>query len=191
MCLAYQLITVIIENREKNRIEHFPPHSVIDLQGFPTTAGCCRRVVKLCSLYNSNPAKIAVVWCLELCAATLFAQLLKFGAVRSIICGFLMAVCCWRHRLQCVVIMQSFLRLLKLCKLAVCKLYLTRRGRLTWCHGVLDHGLNLQRNIPLRTALNRAHGIMCLLMVTSFILDLMCRNGQWYCVKLDMMDNGS
>ena len=36
--------------------------------------------------------------------------------------------------------MRSFLRLLKLHKLAVGKL---SRGGLTWCHGVLDHGLNL------------------------------------------------
>ena len=74
----------------------------------------------------------------------LFVLLLKFGAVLSIICGFLMAVSCWRI-LQCTVIMQSFLRLLKLRKLAVCK----QRGSLTRCHHVLDHGLNLNRNIPL------------------------------------------
>ena len=62
--------------------------------------------------------------------------------------GFLMAVSCWRHRLQCIVIVRSFLRLLKLHKLAVGKLDLSRGG-LTLCHGVLDHGLNLHRNIPL------------------------------------------
>ena len=48
--------------------------------------------------------------------------------------------------LQCIVIVQSFLRLLKLHKLAVCK---GGGGGLTWCHGVLAHGLNLHRNIPL------------------------------------------
>ena len=42
-------------------------------------------------------------------AATQFVQLLKFGAVRSIIYGFLIAVSCWRHILQCIVIVQSFL----------------------------------------------------------------------------------
>ena len=44
--------------------------------------------------------------------------LLKFGIALRIIRGFLMAVSCWRHRLQCIVIMQCFLRLLKLHKLA-------------------------------------------------------------------------
>ena len=75
-------------------------------------------------------------------------MLLKFGAVLSIICGFLMAIYTWTHLLQCIVVVRSFLRMLKLCKLAVCKLYLSRGGP-TWCHGVLDHGLNLHRNIPL------------------------------------------
>ena len=88
---------------------------------------------ELCSLYNSNPAKLADVWCLHLCAAVQFVLLLKFGAVLSNICGLLMAVSCWRHRLQCIVIVQSFLRLLKL----------------TRCHGVSVHGLNLHQNIPL------------------------------------------
>ena len=60
----------------------------------------------------------------------------------------MMLVSLWRHILQCIVIMRSFLRLLKLCKLVVCKLDLSRRG-LTRCHGVLDYGLNLHRNIPL------------------------------------------
>ena len=46
--------------------------------------------------------------------------------------------------------MRSFLRLLKLHKLAVVKLDLLSWGGLTQCHGVLDHGLNLRRNIPLR-----------------------------------------
>ena len=56
--------------------------------------------------------------------------------------GFLMAVSTWRHILQCIVIIRSFLRLLKLHKLAVCNLDLLRGG-LTLCHGV---SLN---NIPL------------------------------------------
>ena len=41
-----------------------------------------------------------------------------------------MAVSWWRHRLQCIVIVQSFLRLLKLHKLAVGKLDLSRGGGL-------------------------------------------------------------
>ena len=63
--------------------------------------------------------------------------------------GFLKAVPWWRHRLQCIVIVQSFLCLPKLHKRAVGKLDLSRGG-LTLCHGVLDHGLNLHRNIPLK-----------------------------------------
>ena len=51
-----------------------------------------------------------------------------------------MVVSCWKLRLQCIVIIQSFLRLLKLHKLVVGKLDLSRGG-LTLCHGVLDHGL--------------------------------------------------
>ena len=51
--------------------------------------------------------------------------------------------------MQCIVIEQSFLRLLKLHKLAVGKLDLLRGG-LTRCHSVLDHGLNLRQNIPFK-----------------------------------------
>ena len=40
--------------------------------------------------------------------------------------GFLMAVSWWRHRLHCIVIIRSFLRLLKLNKLEVGKLDLSR-----------------------------------------------------------------
>ena len=75
-------------------------------------------------------------------------MLLKFGAVLSIICGFLMAIYTWTHLLQCIVVVRSFLRMLKLRKLAVRKLYLSRGGR-TRCQGVLEHGLNLHRNTPL------------------------------------------
>ena len=42
--------------------------------------------------------------------------------------GFLMAVSWWRHRLQRIVIVRSFLRLLKLHKLAVGKLDLARES---------------------------------------------------------------
>ena len=75
-------------------------------------------------------------------------MLLKFGAVLSIICGFLMAIYTWIHLLQCIVVVRLFLRMLKLHKLVVRKLYLSRRGH-TLCQGVLDHGLNLHWNIPL------------------------------------------
>ena len=64
--------------------------------------------------------------------------------------GFLVAVSSWSHILQCIVIVQSFLRLLKLHKLAVCKLDLSRGG-LARCHSVLDHGLNLRHNTPLNS----------------------------------------
>ena len=63
--------------------------------------------------------------------------------------GFLTVISWWRHRLQCIVVWQSFLRLLKLDKLEVGKPDLLRGG-LTCCHGVLDHGLNLHPNIPLK-----------------------------------------
>ena len=80
-------------------------------------------------------------------------MLLKFGAVLSIICGFLMAIYTWTHLLQCIVVVRSFLRMLKLCKIAVPKLYLSRGDR-TQRQGVLEHGLNLHRNIPLSYCAN-------------------------------------
>ena len=55
-------------------------------------------------------------------------MLLKFGAVLSIICGLLVAVYTWTHLLQCIVVVQSFLRMLKLRKLAVHKLCLPGGG---------------------------------------------------------------
>ena len=76
-------------------------------------------------------------------------MLLKFGAGLSIICGFLMAIYTWTHLLQCVVVVRSFLRMLKLRKLVVRKLYLSRGC--TRCQGVLERGLNLHRNILLNT----------------------------------------
>ena len=57
----------------------------------------------------------------------------------------------WR---KCIVIVRSFPRLLKLHKLAVGRLDLSRAGP-TWCHGVLDHGLILHRNIPLKLGRER------------------------------------
>ena len=94
----------------------------------------------------SFPTMISNVWCLEICTGTLF---LMFGAVLSIICGFLMAIYTWIHLQQCIVVVRSFLRILKLRKLAVRKLYLSRGGGRTWCQGVLEHWLNLHQNIPL------------------------------------------
>ena len=88
-------------------------------------------------------------------------MLLKFGAVLSIICGFSMAIYTWTHLLQRIVVVRSFLRMLKLRKLAVRKLYLSRGGR-TLCQGVLEHGLNLHRNIPLSE--------VCLQPDSSFLL---------------------
>ena len=95
------------------------------LAGLPHNRKLRQESGELCSLYNSNPAKLADVWCLELCAATLFVPSLKFGAVLSIIFGLLMAVSCWRHILP---IYYTFLMLLTICKLAVCKLDLSRGG---------------------------------------------------------------
>ena len=85
-------------------------------------------------------------------------MLLKFGAVLSIICGFLVVIYTWIHLLQCIVVVRLFLRMLKLCKLAVRKLYLSRGGH-TWWQGVLEHGLNLHRNIPLCTECLRRYRV--------------------------------
>ena len=49
--------------------------------------------------------------------------------------------------IDCSVVVRSFLRLLKLHKLAVGKLDLSRGGGFTRCHGLLDHGLNLSRPV--------------------------------------------
>ena len=76
-------------------------------------------------------------------------MLLKFGAVLSIIFGFLMARYTWIHLLQRIVVVRSFLRMVKIRKLAVRKLYVSRGVR-TRRQGVSDHGLNLHQNIPLR-----------------------------------------
>ena len=64
----------------------------------------------------------------------LFVLFLKFGAVLSVICGFLMAVSCWRRILQRIVIVRSFLRLLTLRKLASANL-ISRGGSysVSWC----------------------------------------------------------
>ena len=40
------------------------------------------------SCFNRNLAKLADVWCLKLCAGTLFVLLVKFGVVLSIIYGY-------------------------------------------------------------------------------------------------------
>ena len=47
----------------------------------------------------------------------------------------------------CIIMVRSFLRLLKLHKLTVCKLDLSGGSYSLSC--VLDHGLNLHRNLPL------------------------------------------
>ena len=47
---------------------------------------------EFCLSFPTNTAKVSSVWCLEIRAGTLFLMLLKYGAVLSIICGFLMVV---------------------------------------------------------------------------------------------------
>ena len=59
-------------------------------------------------------------------------------------------------KLQCIVIVRSFLRLLKLRKLAVGQLDLLRGS-----YGMLDHGLNLHRNIPSRPILTNVFEPSC------------------------------
>ena len=93
---------------KKNELSISNCTQLLTHQGFPTTSKLLQESGELCSLFNRNPAKLADVWCLELCAGTLR-----------------------RHRLQCIVIMRSFLRLLKLYKLAVYKLDL--RGGVSLC----------------------------------------------------------
>ena len=95
-------------------------HSVIDSSGLPVNRKLLQLSGTFCQLFSRNPAKLAKVRCPGLCAETLFVLLLKFGAVLSIICGFLVAVYVWIHLLQCTVVVWSFLRLIKLHKLAVC-----------------------------------------------------------------------
>ena len=99
----------------------------------------------------TNPAyliyPISNVWCLEICAGTLFLMLLKFGAVLSVIRGFLMAVYTWTHLLQCIAVVRSFLRMLKLCKQLPANFI--SRGWVLLGVTVLDYALNLHRNIPL------------------------------------------
>ena len=111
---------------------------------------------EFCLAFPINTAIISNVWCLEICAGTLFVMLLKFGAVLSIICGFLM-VYTWTHLLQCIVVVLSFLRLLKLRNLAVCKLYLSRGVLLvsrcvrTWIKLTPEYPFKLQsfgENLP-------------------------------------------
>ena len=94
---------------------------VIDSQGFPTATTLLQESGELCSLFSRNPAKLAVVWCLKLCVGTLFVLLLNFGIVWLWV-AFWWWFLGWSHRLQCIVIVRSFLRLLKLHTLAVGKL---------------------------------------------------------------------
>ena len=76
---------------------------------------------------------VAEIWCCSEHYLWLFVGSSLVEAYTAIYC-------------YCAVI--SEIRLLKLLKLVVCKLDLLRGG-FTRCHGVLGHGLNSQRNIPL------------------------------------------
>ena len=124
---------------------HGRTHSVFDVSGFPTRGSCCG---ELCSLYNRNSAKLAAVWCLELCAGTYLSCCWNLVLLWALSAAF------WQWFLvggiECCALLSCglFLRLLKLHQLGVCKLDLSRGG-LNRCHSVLDHGLNLHRNIPL------------------------------------------
>ena len=69
----------------------------------------------------------------------------------SLVLAFWWQFLSWRHRLQYIVMVWSFPRLLKLHKLAVRKFDLSRGG-LTRCHGVLNHRLNLRHNVTLNKA---------------------------------------
>ena len=128
MCLAHQFITVIIESEQgKEWNWAFLTALGNRLAGLPHN---CTLLQKsgLCSLFSRNPAKLADIWCLNL-----------MPLWWDPICTFAEVWCCsehylwlwvafwcqflgWRHRLQCIVNMRSFLRLLKLHKLVVRKL---------------------------------------------------------------------
>ena len=110
LCLTYQFITVIMESGQgKERNWAFLTALGNRLvRTSPQQEAAAGELKSVFSFQLRNPAKLAECWCLELCAETLFVLLLKFGAVLSIICGFLMAVSCWRRILQCVVILPSF-----------------------------------------------------------------------------------
>ena len=125
MCLAYQFVTVIIQSWQ-GKEQNWAFLTALD--------------------------KLTDVWCLELCAGTLFAEV--WCCCEHYLwqwVAFWWRCLGWRLILQCIFIMQSFLRLLNLHKLAVRKLDLSR-GRVTLCHSVLDHGFKLHKNIPLITA---------------------------------------
>ena len=98
--------------------------------------------------FPTNTATISNVWCLKICAGTLFLMLLKFGAVLSIICGFLMAV----------LYLDQFTAMY-CCHAVIAEDAKTTlaSGPQTWSlerestqfYGVLDHGLNVHWNNPL------------------------------------------
>ena len=120
MCLTCQFITVIIESGQGKGAISNPALGDHRVRTSPTWKLMGGRVKICLKLHNRNPAKLAEVRWPGLCAETLFVLLLKFGAVLSIICGFLVTVYIWIHLLQCIVVVRSFLRLIKLRKLAVC-----------------------------------------------------------------------
>ena len=94
----------------------------------PQWASCCRRVVS-CVHFSIAIRQSLQMFC-DVLGPYLYCcwSLVPFWALFVAMSGFLMAVSCWRHRLQCIVIVRSFLRLLKLHTLAVRKLDLLRRG---------------------------------------------------------------
>ena len=87
MCLGYQFITVTIKSGQGKEWNWAFLTALGNrlARASPQRASCW-------SCFNRNPAKLADVWCLQLCAGTLFVLLLKFSAVLIIICGFLLAV---------------------------------------------------------------------------------------------------
>ena len=75
MCLAYKFTAVIIESWQgKEQNWAFLTALGNQLAGLPHNRKLRQESGELYSLYNSNPAKLAAVWCLELCADTLFAE---------------------------------------------------------------------------------------------------------------------
>ena len=92
---------------------------------------------------------ISNVWCLEICAGTLFLMCCSEHYL-----GFLMAIYTWIHLQQRIVAVRSFLKKLKLCKLAVCKLYLSGVGSYSvlrcvgpWIKFTLEYPFNTEVNV--------------------------------------------
>ena len=115
MCLAYLFMSVIIDSWQgKDRNWAF----LIALGN---------------RLIRSSPKRAPISTEIRQSCCLMPQSLVLFWALFVPMSGLLMAVSWWRHRLQCIVNARSFLRLLKLHKIAVRKLDLSRGVLLCVC----------------------------------------------------------